>query len=58
MRIIRDAALFVAATLVLGTVFNLAPGRHVEWWGHGIEPPAAGVESGDTTAATKPEEKP
>ncbi|MEW6338911.1 MAG: rhodanese-like domain-containing protein [Acidobacteriota bacterium] len=44
MRIIRDAALFVAATLVLGTAFNLAPGRHVEWWGHGIEPPAAGVD--------------
>jgi rhodanese-related sulfurtransferase len=44
MRILRDAALIVAAALVLGTVFNLLPGRHVEWWGQGIEPPAAGVD--------------
>ena len=39
-----DAALFLAATLVLGTLANLIPGRHMAWWGKGHEPPAEGTD--------------
>jgi rhodanese-related sulfurtransferase len=40
----RDAALVLAAVLLLGTVSNLVPGRHLAWWGAGHEPPAAGKD--------------
>ncbi len=40
----RDAALFLAATLVLGTVANLLPGRGLAWWGQGHQPPQQGVD--------------
>ena len=40
----RDAALFLVATLVLGTVANLLPGRGLAWWGQGHQPPREGVD--------------
>ncbi len=40
----RDTALYVVATLILGTAVNLLPGRHLAWWGKGHEPPQAGVD--------------
>ncbi len=39
-----DAALFLAVALVLGTVANLVPTRHLAWWGKGTEPPAEGTD--------------
>ncbi len=42
--LVRDAALIFAAALVLGSVANLLPGRHLAWWGKGIEPPMAGKD--------------
>ena len=39
-----DAALFLAATLVLGTIANIVPSRHLAWWGKGHEPPAEGTD--------------
>ena len=30
--------------LVLGTVANLVPSRHIAWWGKGLEPPRSGVD--------------
>ncbi len=41
-RLVRDAAVILAAVLLLGTAANLVPGRHLAWWGKGHEPPAAG----------------
>jgi len=43
-RLARDAAGILAAVLLLGTASNLAPGRHLAWWGKGHEPPAAGKD--------------
>ena len=40
----RDAAIFLVLTLVLGTGANLVPGRHLAWWGKGIEPPQLGTD--------------
>jgi len=40
----RDAALLLIVALVLGTGANLAPSRHLPWWGKGQEPPRAGVD--------------
>ncbi len=40
----RDSALFLVATLVLGTAANLLPGRHLAWWGKGHQPPREGVD--------------
>jgi rhodanese-related sulfurtransferase len=42
--LVRDAALILAAVLVLGTAANLVPGRHMAWWGKGVEPPRLGVD--------------
>ena len=42
--LLRDAALMLAAVLVMGTAANLVPGRRLAWWGKGHEPPAAGVD--------------
>jgi len=42
--LIRDAALYLAATLVLGTAANLLPSRHLAWWGQGQQPPREGVD--------------
>jgi rhodanese-related sulfurtransferase len=42
--LVRDTALYVVATLILGTAANLLPGRHLAWWGKGHEPPRAGVD--------------
>jgi rhodanese-related sulfurtransferase len=42
--LVRDAALFFAAAVVLGSVANSIPGRHLAWWGKGSEPPKAGVD--------------
>ncbi len=38
----RDTALFLVATLVLGTAANLIPGRGLAWWGKGHQPPREG----------------
>ena len=40
----RDTALFLVATLVLGTAANLVPGRQLAWWGKGHQPPQEGVD--------------
>lgn len=32
------------AMVVVGTVANLLPSRHMAWWGHGQEPPRAGQD--------------
>lgn len=42
--LIRDMAVLLAATVVLGTVSNLFPGRRLAWWGAGQQPPQAGVD--------------
>lgn len=42
--VIRDAALYLAATLVLGAAANLVPARHLAWWGQGQQPPREGVD--------------
>jgi rhodanese-related sulfurtransferase len=42
--LVRDTALYVVATLILGTAANLLPGRHLAWWGQGYEPPRARVD--------------
>jgi rhodanese-related sulfurtransferase len=42
--LLRDAAIYLAATLVLGAAANVAPGRHLAWWGKGFEPPQAGSD--------------
>lgn len=42
--LLRDAALYLVAVVVLGTAANLIPGRHLAWWGKGYEPPRAGVD--------------
>ncbi|MGD1147703.1 MAG: rhodanese-like domain-containing protein [Thermoanaerobaculaceae bacterium] len=42
--LLRDAALILAAVLVLGTAANLVPRRHLAWWGKGHEPPASGID--------------
>jgi rhodanese-related sulfurtransferase len=42
--LLRDSALFLVATLVLGTAANLLPGRGLAWWGQGHQPPHEGVD--------------
>ncbi len=42
--LIRDMAVLLAATLVLGTATNLIPGRRLAWLGAGQQPPQAGVD--------------
>jgi len=42
--LLRDAALYLAATLILGALANLAPGRHLGWWGQGKQPPTEGLD--------------
>ncbi len=42
--LIRDAAVLLAAVLVLGTASNLVRAHRLAWWGVGHEPPAAGVD--------------
>jgi len=42
--LLRDAAIYLAATLVLGAAANVAPGRHLAWWGKGFEPPQVGSD--------------
>ncbi len=42
--LLRDAFLYLAVVLVLGTVANLLPGRGLAWWGQGKEPPQTGVD--------------
>jgi rhodanese-related sulfurtransferase len=42
--LLRDAGLFAAVALVIGTVANLLPSRHIPWWGKGLEPPQTGVD--------------
>jgi len=41
---IRDALLYLLAALVLGAAANLVPGRHLAWWGQGMQPPTEGVD--------------
>jgi len=41
-KLARDAALYLALTLLLGSAVNLVPKRHLAWWGKGHEPPLAG----------------
>ena len=41
--VLRNAALLLAAALLLGTVANLIPGRQLPWWGQGSQPPQAGM---------------
>jgi rhodanese-related sulfurtransferase len=43
-RLLRDAALLLTATIVLGTATNFVPSRHLAWWGKGHEPPRAGLD--------------
>ena len=40
----RDAAIYLVAALVLGTVANVLPGRGLAWWGQGKQPPQPGVD--------------
>jgi rhodanese-related sulfurtransferase len=42
--LLRDSALILVATLILGTAANLLPGRRLGWWGRGHQPPAEGVD--------------
>jgi rhodanese-related sulfurtransferase len=42
--LVRDAALYLAAVLILGTASNLLPSRHLGWWGKGQLPPSAGTD--------------
>jgi rhodanese-related sulfurtransferase len=43
-KLVRDAALYLAAVVVLGTAANFVPQRHLEWWGKLREPPREGVD--------------
>jgi rhodanese-related sulfurtransferase len=43
-RLALDAALYLAAALLVGTAANLVPSRHVNWWGRGQEPPKVGTD--------------
>ena len=43
-QLLRDVAGYLAVVLVLGTAGNFVPGRRLAWWGHGNEPPRAGVD--------------
>lgn len=43
-RVLREALFVFAAVVVVGTVANLLPGRHIAWWGRGQEPPRAGQD--------------
>jgi rhodanese-related sulfurtransferase len=42
--LLRDAVIYLAVVLVLGTVANVLPGRGLAWWGQGKEPPQTGVD--------------
>ncbi len=42
--LVRDTALFLVATLVLGTAANVLPGRRLAWWGKGQQPPREGLD--------------
>jgi rhodanese-related sulfurtransferase len=42
--LIRDAAIYLAAAVLLGTGANLVPSRHLAWWGKGLPPPREGVD--------------
>jgi rhodanese-related sulfurtransferase len=42
--LVRDAVIYLAAAVLLGTVGNLLPGRGLAWWGQGKQPPQAGVD--------------
>jgi rhodanese-related sulfurtransferase len=43
-QVLKEAALLLLAVLVLGTLANLHPRRHIAWWGHGQQPPQAGQD--------------
>jgi rhodanese-related sulfurtransferase len=43
-RLLVDALLILALTLILGTAANLVPARHLAWWGKGQEPPQANLD--------------
>lgn len=42
--LLRDAALYLAMTLILGALANLPSDRHLAWWGQGKQPPTEGVD--------------
>jgi rhodanese-related sulfurtransferase len=42
--LLRDAFFYLIAALVLGAGANLVPGRHLAWWGQGLQPPTVGVD--------------
>ncbi|MCU0291364.1 MAG: rhodanese-like domain-containing protein [Thermoanaerobaculaceae bacterium] len=42
--LVRDAAILVAATLVLGAVANLTRTQRLAWWGQGNQPPQVDVD--------------
>ncbi|MDW7967608.1 MAG: rhodanese-like domain-containing protein [Thermoanaerobaculum sp.] len=44
VRWMKEAAVLLAAVLVLGTLANLLPARHIAWWGKGLEPPRLGQD--------------
>jgi len=43
-RLFREAAIIVAATLLVGTAANLVPGRRLPWWGQGQVAPSQGTD--------------
>lgn len=43
-RVVLESAVVLLLVLVLGTVSNLLPSRHLPWWGRGQEPPRAGQD--------------
>ncbi len=43
-RLLRDAAVILAATLLVGTAANLIPGRRLPWWGQGRVAPTQGTD--------------
>jgi rhodanese-related sulfurtransferase len=42
--LVRDTVLLLAAALVLGTAANLMSFHRLAWWGHGKQPPRAGID--------------
>jgi rhodanese-related sulfurtransferase len=43
-KLAREAAVILAAALLLGAAANLIPSRHLAWWGQGTRPPEASVD--------------
>jgi len=43
-RLFREAAVILAATLLVGTAVNLVPGRRLPWWGQGWVAPTQGTD--------------